>query len=125
GTEDVAHHHTAELTGGRGYSVYLKASHGQARDLVVAGNLRVHPPAQPLFTESHVLSLLSKGVCGYGVSETGQGSADRCRRTGADRSRRNAAWPDAPRPCRRQSPETARGRCPSNGIRSGAPCRNP
>src|SRR5690606_34815637 len=61
GTEDLAHHHTAELTGGRRYAVYLKARHGQARDQVVPGNLRVHPTAQPLFTEFHVLFLLSKG----------------------------------------------------------------
>ncbi len=48
---------------------------------------------------------------GAGLSGTVRGNADRCRRTGADRRRRSATSPAAPRPCRRHSRCSAPDRC--------------
>src|SRR5690606_17451951 len=51
--QHLAHDHAAEFAGNRGYRVDLKTDHGKTRHQLIAGNLRIYPTAQPLFTELH------------------------------------------------------------------------
>ena len=86
GTEDLAHHHAAELASDRDHGVHFQADHGQAGHQFVARNVRIYPAAQPLFTEFHaVCSPLSEFDTGHAASGIAPGTAGRYRRTGASR----------------------------------------
>src|SRR5690606_19964892 len=60
GGENLTYHDATEFTGSRSNAIHFEASHGQTCNQIITRNLGVHPAAQPLFTEFHVLFLLSK-----------------------------------------------------------------
>ncbi|KPW89077.1 Uncharacterized protein ALO79_06617 [Pseudomonas syringae pv. castaneae] len=80
GAQHLAYDHPTENTGGQRHAVNLKTGHRQTSNQLVAGNLRAYPATQPLFTEFH--PALLKGS--LRLSEIARGTANRCRRTGAN-----------------------------------------
>ncbi len=118
--EDPADHEAAQVVRlARGAdpvdTLHLGAAHGQdlghLLDRALPGDVLLDPAER----DSHRVRLL----------RTAAGSGRRCRRTGAGRGCRGAAWPCAPPPCRRRSRSPSRDRSRRSRRAPGRPCRRP